>query len=155
MTSKCCCVSCHSTIRADLQSAHPSQHSCRPPSNLERYCAHVWVQQHYAIRPPTRETKNESTIQFLVPGEELQELNPERNRVHIGSKEFEHLQEYDMDEICARVCVVAHKPDEKQLQEQSSAHKPEERQRQEEPKDGSTTNVDEVTIVSPSACSIP
>ena len=48
----------------------------------------------------------DSKMTYELP-EELQELNPERNRVHIGSKEFE---------ICARVCVVAHKPEEKRLE---------------------------------------
>jgi ubiquinone/menaquinone biosynthesis C-methylase UbiE len=36
--------------------------------------------------------------------EHFQEFSTERNRVHIGGQEFEHLQEYDMDELCARVC---------------------------------------------------
>jgi arsenite methyltransferase len=35
---------------------------------------------------------------------------PQRNKVHVGSAEFSHLEEYDMDAICARVCVVAKKP---------------------------------------------
>ena len=61
---------------------------------------------------------NDSKMTYELP-EELQELNPDRNRVHIGSKEFEHLQEYDMDAICARVCVVAHKPEGKPLRGQS------------------------------------
>ena len=56
----------------------------------------------------------DSKMTYELP-EKLQELHPERNRVHFGSKEFEHLQEYDMDEICVRVCVVAHKPEEKRL----------------------------------------
>jgi arsenite methyltransferase len=34
-----------------------------------------------------------------------------RNRVHVGSKEFEHLKNFDMNAICARVVVCAVKPD--------------------------------------------
>lgn len=41
---------------------------------------------------------------------DVEETNPERSRVHVGSQEFEHLEEYDMNKICARVCVVAQKP---------------------------------------------
>lgn len=33
-----------------------------------------------------------------------------RNKVHVGSAEFSHLEDYDMDALCARVCVVARKP---------------------------------------------
>jgi arsenite methyltransferase len=52
---------------------------------------------------------SDSKMTYELP-ETLQELSTERNRVHIGGQEFEHLQEYDMDELCARVCVVARKP---------------------------------------------
>jgi len=33
-----------------------------------------------------------------------------RNQVHVGSKEFEHLKNFDMNKICARVVVFAKKP---------------------------------------------
>jgi arsenite methyltransferase len=33
----------------------------------------------------------------------------ERFKVHVGSDEFKHLADYNMNEICARVCVVARK----------------------------------------------
>lgn len=36
--------------------------------------------------------------------------SPHRNQVHVGSKEFEHLKNYDMNKICARVVVYAKKP---------------------------------------------
>jgi SAM-dependent methyltransferase len=36
---------------------------------------------------------------------------PKRNKVHVGNAEFSHLEEYNMDALCARVCVVAKKPD--------------------------------------------
>lgn len=52
---------------------------------------------------------SDSKMTYELP-EALQEMSTERNRVHIGGQEFEHLQEYDMDELCARVCVVARKP---------------------------------------------
>lgn len=34
---------------------------------------------------------------------------PDRNKVHVGSSEFKHLQEYDMNKICARVTVIGTK----------------------------------------------
>ena len=42
----------------------------------------------------------------------LKESNPDRNRVHMGGEDFKHLEEYDMDKICVRVCVAACKPKE-------------------------------------------
>jgi hypothetical protein len=33
-----------------------------------------------------------------------------RNRVHTGSSEFEHLAQYDMNQLCARVVVTGTKP---------------------------------------------
>ena len=36
--------------------------------------------------------------------------NQNRNRVHVGSAEFSHLEGVNMDEMCARVCVIARKP---------------------------------------------
>jgi hypothetical protein len=33
-----------------------------------------------------------------------------RSKVHVGKAEFSHLENYDMDAICARVCIVARKP---------------------------------------------
>ena len=33
-----------------------------------------------------------------------------RNQVHVGSPEFAHLKDYDMNKICARVVVYAKKP---------------------------------------------
>jgi len=38
-------------------------------------------------------------------------LNPERHQVHVGSEEFQHLEKYNMDELCVRVCVVGTKPE--------------------------------------------
>ena len=35
---------------------------------------------------------------------------PSRNRVHVGSKEFDHLKEWDMNALCARVVVTGVKP---------------------------------------------
>mmetsp|Transcript_15697 Transcript_15697/g.23082 ORF Transcript_15697/g.23082 Transcript_15697/m.23082 type:complete len:667 (+) Transcript_15697:90-2090(+) len=58
---------------------------------------------------------SDSLMTYELPKEEeediLGETNPERNKVHsVGNKEFEHLENYDMNQICARVCVVARKP---------------------------------------------
>jgi arsenite methyltransferase len=60
---------------------------------------------------------SDSKMTYELP-EELQGLNPERNRVHMGGQEFEHLKDYDMDELCARVCVVARKPQEQEAQQE-------------------------------------
>jgi SAM-dependent methyltransferase len=68
---------------------------------------------------------SDSKMTYELP-EELLELNPERNRVHIGGEEFEHLDAYDMDDLCARVCVVARKPpfDGQQQQQQQQQSNP-------------------------------
>lgn len=51
-----------------------------------------------------------SAMSMEIPEEVLQEANPQRSKVHVGGAEFKHLENFDMDKICARVCVVARKP---------------------------------------------
>ncbi|OEU19912.1 S-adenosyl-L-methionine-dependent methyltransferase [Fragilariopsis cylindrus CCMP1102] len=52
-----------------------------------------------------------SVMSMEIPEEVLQESNPAiRSKVHVGGASFNHLDDYDMDSICARVCVVARKP---------------------------------------------
>lgn len=51
-----------------------------------------------------------SKMSMEIPEEVWEESNPGRSKVHVGGKDFEHLENYDMDKICARVCVVAKKP---------------------------------------------
>lgn len=51
-----------------------------------------------------------SAMSMEIPEEVLQEANPQRTKVHVGGAEFKHLEQYDMDKICARVCIVATKP---------------------------------------------
>jgi SAM-dependent methyltransferase len=64
-----------------------------------------------------------SLMQYNLPGEDEGDADQpsgengqhpkekdQRNRVHVGSAEFKHLQDYDMNAICARVCVIATKP---------------------------------------------
>jgi SAM-dependent methyltransferase/uncharacterized iron-regulated protein len=51
-----------------------------------------------------------SAMSMEIPEEMLEDANPQRSKVHIGGPEFKHLEKYDMDKICARVCVVARKP---------------------------------------------
>jgi len=46
----------------------------------------------------------------VLEGDSRNVNDPQRNKVHVGSTEFSHLEEYDMDALCARVCVVARKP---------------------------------------------
>ena len=35
---------------------------------------------------------------------------PPRNRVHVGSADFSHLSQYDVNELCCRVVVCGRKP---------------------------------------------
>jgi arsenite methyltransferase len=51
-----------------------------------------------------------SQMSMDIPEEVWEESNPGRSKVHVGGKDFEHLKNYDMEKICARVCVVAKKP---------------------------------------------
>ncbi|GAX20488.1 hypothetical protein FisN_24Hu262 [Fistulifera solaris] len=46
----------------------------------------------------------------LPEEEETSTLNPDRHRVHGNNPAFRHLEEFNMNELCARVCVVAKKP---------------------------------------------
>ena len=54
-----------------------------------------------------------SLMSYNLPNEvfEGEEEKPNRNQVHVGSEEFKHLQEFDMNKICARVTVFAKKPE--------------------------------------------
>jgi SAM-dependent methyltransferase/uncharacterized iron-regulated protein len=51
-----------------------------------------------------------SSMSMEIPEEVFEQSNPGRNRVHVGGEDFRHLEDFDMDRICARVCVVAKKP---------------------------------------------
>eukprot|EP00980_Cylindrotheca_fusiformis_P024738 scaffold12369_cov97-Cylindrotheca_fusiformis.AAC.4 len=53
---------------------------------------------------------SDSAMSMEIPEEVLRESNPDRNKVHVGGDDFKHLENYDMDQICARVCVSAFKP---------------------------------------------
>ena len=53
---------------------------------------------------------SDSEMSMEIPDEIVEESNPARSKVHVGGAEFDHLEDYDMDAICARVCVVAKKP---------------------------------------------
>jgi len=53
---------------------------------------------------------SDSAMQFeldLTPEES--KTSEDRNKVHVGSDEFKHLQQFDMNEICARVVVTGRK----------------------------------------------
>lgn len=58
-----------------------------------------------------------SLMQYELPDEEEEEKKEEekkddqRFRVHVGSAEFKHLADYDMNSICARVTVFGQKPE--------------------------------------------
>lgn len=53
---------------------------------------------------------SDSLMTFELPEEAREETNPERSKIHVGSEAFRHLENYDMNKICARVCVVGKKP---------------------------------------------
>lgn len=53
---------------------------------------------------------SDSSMTMEIPEEVLKDSNPQRNRVHVGGEDFKHLEDFDMDKICARVCIVAEKP---------------------------------------------
>jgi len=53
---------------------------------------------------------SDSEMSMEIPDEIWEEANPGRRKVHVGGPEFDHLEDFDMDAICARVCVVATKP---------------------------------------------
>ena len=43
-------------------------------------------------------------------GDEPQEGSSERRRIHGNSAEFQHLEQHDMDQLCARVVLTGVKP---------------------------------------------
>jgi len=54
---------------------------------------------------------SDSAMQFeLDLSPEESKTSEDRNKVHVGSEEFKHLQQFDMNEICARVVVSGKKP---------------------------------------------
>lgn len=53
---------------------------------------------------------SDSEMSMEIPDEIWEESNPGRNKVHVGGPEFDHLENFDVDALCARVCVVAKKP---------------------------------------------
>lgn len=53
---------------------------------------------------------SDSEMSMEIPDEIYEESNPSRSKVHVGGPEFDHLENYDMDALCARVCIVATKP---------------------------------------------
>lgn len=54
--------------------------------------------------------ESDSSMTMEIPEDVFKDSNPQRNRVHVGGDDFKHLEDFDMDKICARVCVVAKKP---------------------------------------------
>ena len=57
-----------------------------------------------------------SEMQFEIEDEETEEKEPKeyneagRRQIHGASKEFDHLKEYDINAMCARVTVFGRKP---------------------------------------------
>ena len=61
-----------------------------------------------APQPPTRPPCPRGAEGATEPSEDT--ARRARNQVHVGSREFEHLRDYDMNALCARVVVVATRP---------------------------------------------
>mmetsp|Transcript_46346 Transcript_46346/g.91873 ORF Transcript_46346/g.91873 Transcript_46346/m.91873 type:complete len:707 (-) Transcript_46346:195-2315(-) len=54
---------------------------------------------------------SDSAMQFTLDlSPEESKTSEDRNKVHVGSEEFKHLEQFDMNEICARVVVTGTKP---------------------------------------------
>lgn len=50
--------------------------------------------------------RGEARAAAVAPDEDSERAQRRRSAVHVGSKEFEHLADFDMNAICARVVVV-------------------------------------------------
>ena len=53
---------------------------------------------------------SDGSMSMELPVAVMENDNPDRNKVHVGSSDYGHLEDYDMDELCTRVCIVARKP---------------------------------------------
>ena len=53
---------------------------------------------------------NNPQVNSFTPKVEESTLLSERKRIHVGSREFEHLKNINMDELCARVVLYGTKP---------------------------------------------
>lgn len=54
-----------------------------------------------------------SLMSFELPdydANQSESSKSDRNKVHVGSDEFSHLKEFNMNELCARVSLYAVKP---------------------------------------------
>jgi hypothetical protein len=49
-------------------------------------------------------------MQFEIDADLTAGDNSARQQVHVGSAEFKHLEAYDMNKICQRVCITGFKP---------------------------------------------
>ncbi len=74
-----------------------------PKKDLEPLCQNIGFTN-------IRIDDSDSSMTMEIPEEVLKNSNPQRNRVHVGGDDFKHLENFDMDKLCARVCVVAEKP---------------------------------------------
>jgi ubiquinone/menaquinone biosynthesis C-methylase UbiE/uncharacterized iron-regulated protein len=52
-----------------------------------------------------------SEMQFELSDDEEMATNEERTQIHGGSKEFQHLRDYDINSMCARVVIFGRKPE--------------------------------------------
>lgn len=52
----------------------------------------------------------DSLMAFEIPGTEGMEAPESRSKIHVGLPEFSHLQNYDMNQLCARIVITGTKP---------------------------------------------
>mmetsp|Transcript_22416 Transcript_22416/g.33889 ORF Transcript_22416/g.33889 Transcript_22416/m.33889 type:complete len:589 (+) Transcript_22416:95-1861(+) len=97
---------CTTTIRSERLDKGVSWPICmkmfEPKENLTPICQRVGFVD-VAI------DESDDKMTYELP-EDCMELNPERFSVHVAGGKFEHLEDFDMDKLCARVCVTARKP---------------------------------------------
>ena len=74
--------------------------------NLEPICKNIGFEDFVL-------DETNSLMQYDLPSDvfEGEEEKSDRKQIHVGSEEFKHLQEFDMNKICARVVVFAKKPE--------------------------------------------
>ena len=53
---------------------------------------------------------SDAAMEFEIDAEADAKTARQRNAVHVGSPEFQHLQKFDMNALCARVIVTGRRP---------------------------------------------
>jgi SAM-dependent methyltransferase len=98
---------CTSTVKANLEpgvSWPVCMRMFEHIDNLEPICKSIGFEEFVL-------DDSNSLMQYELPSDVVDEPSPNRNQVHVGSEEFKHLQDFDMNKICARVTVFGKKPE--------------------------------------------